>query len=185
MACLVHESELAGTKTEFVYIYGARPREMLSRQMVVARVPACQIEDFSKWRFFAGDKNWTEDVFLAKPITDSGAGEFSVERITLKGITKYVMIHSEDMLGTRIFARTADSPEGPWSPRSQIYDVPDVLRSKNYFTYAAKGHASISPKGMLLISYVVNSQDFWEMLGDASIYRPQFISIPLEELFNQ
>ncbi|MEZ6148910.1 MAG: DUF4185 domain-containing protein [Pirellulaceae bacterium] len=183
MACLIHESELAGTKTEFVYIYGARPQEMLHRQVVLARVPASQIEDFSTWRFFAGGQNWTDDVFLAKPITDSGAGEFSVERITWQGTTKYVMIHSEDMLGTRVFARTADLPEGPWSPQRQIYDVPDVLRSKNYFTYAAKGHASISLDGMLLISYIVNSQDFWEMLGDASIYRPRFVSISLEELF--
>jgi len=48
-----------------------------------------------------------------------------------------------------------------------------------YFTYAAKGHAPLSRRGELLISYVVNAHDFGAMFRDATIYRPRFLRIPL------
>mgnify|MGYP000612110995 CR=1 FL=1 len=50
------------------------------------------------------------------------------------------------------------------------------------FTYAAKGHPHLSAPGELLISYIVNSHDFTELVSNSSIYRPQFISVNLDPI---
>ncbi len=184
MSCLVEPaSDRSGNKT--VYIFGARQKTKFNRQLLVARVPASRIEDFKSWRFFAGENRWSKSASEAKPIANQMAAEFSVHVVAVDGKRKFVLIQSDPMLGTKIYARTADSPAGPWSKRIVLYDVPDVRKSKNYFTYAAKAHLELSPRGKLVVSYVVNSQDFWEMLRDASIYRPRFVTVSIKELFKE
>ena len=73
--------------------------------------------------------------------------------------------------------RTANKPEGPWSPREVIYKAPESGWDKSYFCYAARGHAELSGKNDLLVSYICNSTDFWKMAANADIYRPKFIRI--------
>ena len=93
-----------------------------------------------------------------------------------------IMVHSEAPLGSKIFVRTAPAPVGPWSEPRVVYKAPEPERDKSYFAYAAKGHLSLSPPGELLISYVVNSHDFNKMFNDASIYRPRFVHVKLDEI---
>jgi hypothetical protein len=50
-------------------------------------------------------------------------------------------------------------------------------------TYAAKAHTHLSRPGELLVSYIVSSQDFEQIIGDASLYRPRFVRVPLEIIF--
>ena len=190
MSCVVEKvtSASTGKAIEMVYVFGARQKSRFNRQLLLARVPANQIEDLKAWRFYSGKSktdSWSQSAGDAKPIAERIAAEFSIHSTKHSGKPKYILIHSDPMLGTQIHGRVADSLEGPWSPRTQLYRVPDVAKSKNYFTYAAKAHARLSPKGKLLISYVVNSQDFWEMLRDASIYRPRFIRVPVGELLKR
>jgi len=47
--------------------------------------------------------------------------------------------------------------------------------------YGAKAHPHLSAPGELLISYHVNTFDFWENFsaGGVDIYRPRFIKLPL------
>lgn len=174
-----------GSGNEYVYIYGDQHRQYKNRQLLVARVRATSVEQFNQWEFYAGDGIWKTDCDQAHPIADGIGAEFSVEEISFEGKTKYVMVHSHSKLGTTIYIRTAESPQGPWSNPIPVYEVTDVKKSKNYFTYAARGHAMVSPKGKLLITYIVNSNDFWEMASDASIYRPRCITVPLSMVFEQ
>ena len=58
--------------------------------------------------------------------------------------------------------------------------VPEVEWSTNYFSYAGRSHIELSGSKDLIISYVYNSWDFWEMAADARIYRPRFIRIEFE-----
>ena len=47
--------------------------------------------------------------------------------------------------------------------------------------YNAKAHPHLSRPGELLISYNVNTFDFWgDFFRDADIYRPRFIRLKLE-----
>jgi hypothetical protein len=92
------------------------------------------------------------------------------------------MVHSEPPLGRKIFVRTANRPEGPWSDPKCVYSVPEVDRNAAYFAYAAKGHLQLSRPDELLITYLVNAHDFGAMVRDASIYRPRFIRVPLKAI---
>ncbi len=167
----------------FVFVYGDQHRKYKNRQLLLARVRPKEIEDFAKWEFYSGKNGWVADCDRVEPIADGIGAEFSIEQVQFQGKTKFVMVHSHHWFGTNVFVRTADAPEGPWSKPFAVYDVPDLKKSKNYFTYAARGHAMLSPEGHLLITYIVNSNDFWEMAGDASIYRPRCITVPLSAIF--
>ncbi|MFT5300848.1 MAG: hypothetical protein ACI87E_000803 [Mariniblastus sp.] len=170
-------------ESAYLYVYGDQHSKYKDRELLVARVRPGEIEDFGRWEFFSGTHGWVRDVEQVEPIATKIGAEFSIEKVTFQGQEKYVMVHSHHLLGTKIFIRTADAPEGPWTKPRAVYEVPDVKKSKNYFTYAARGHAMVSPEGQLLITYIVNSNDFWEMAADASIYRPRCITVPLELIF--
>src|SRR5262249_41386160 len=108
--------------------------------------------------------------------------EFTIEPLDCDGRIELICIHSEPLFGRRIFARAALRPEGPWSAAQPIFEVPDPARDPRLTTYAAKGHARLSPPGELLISYIINSREFEQVLDDAALYRPRFIRIPLTSL---
>jgi hypothetical protein len=63
--------------------------------------------------------------------------------------------------------------------------VPEVATNRAYFTYAAKGHARLSRPGELLVTYLVNSQNFGDLIGDTTIYRPMFLRVPAAILFGK
>jgi hypothetical protein len=137
---------------------------------------------FDVWKSYAGSKGWVDGLNGARSLTDGMVSEFSVEPMRIADRTIWVLVQSEPFLGKRIFARTASSPTGPWSERRTIYTVPDVARSKSYFTYAAKGHAALSRPGELLVTYLVNSNRFADLMTDTAIYHPRFIRVPLSAI---
>jgi hypothetical protein len=179
-----------GAAGSTVFIYGVREESPFNKQAILARVPAAQIEQFDRWEFFAGDNRWSPKAADAVAVAEHLVNEFSVERFAWSGggdeggKARFVMVHSEPFFGRRIFVRTSLRPEGPWSSPLPIFTVPDVKRSKDYFTYAAKGHLHLSKPGELLVSYVVNSHDFKQMVDDAFIYRPRFVTAPLDAIFH-
>ena len=182
--CSLVESE----DNRWVLVFGNRQASKFNRELLVARVRPGEIEDTRCWEFFTGDQDndrWSSDASLAVGIAERVAAEFSIHHLTSGETSRWVMVHSHALLGTGIYIRTAEHAWGPWSDPEKIYDVPDVAKSRNYFTYAAKAHPKVSPPGRLQISYVVNSTDFWEMLSDTSIYKPRFISINIEALFTE
>lgn len=166
-----------------VYVYGTETADAGRRDLVLARAPTVKIEDFDAWEFYAGGVKWSETISDAKPIVEDAASELSVDRISGRcGGVHYVMVYSEPVFGDRILVRVSASPEGPWSAAAPIYRVLEVQSNDTFFTYAAKAHAGLSEPGTLLISYVVNSHDFFELVNNASIYRPRFITVSLSGL---
>ncbi len=166
----------------YLYIYGVKETNRWNKQLVLARAPCGFVERFDTWQFFTGDNNWSPSLREARPIADHVVNEFSVDRVTLGGRTKLVMVHSEEVFGSRIMLRTADRAEGPWSNPVPVYRVQGVSKNKKYFTYGAKAHAHLSRESELLISYLINANDLWTMAADADIYRPRFIRLDLDAL---
>jgi uncharacterized protein DUF4185 len=163
-------------------IYGTRKSGFLNDALVLARAPAARIDQFQTWRFYAGNAVWSTEVEAAKPIADGLVSEFSVERMGVASRPTWILVQSEPLLGKHICVRTAQKPVGPWSARSTVATVSDVERSRFYFTYAAKGHSILSRPGELLITYLVNSQQFGDLVHDTSIYRPKFLRLPLSAI---
>ena len=75
--------------------------------------------------------------------------------------------------------RLGASPVGPWGPPFQVYDVSgDLEPDKDIFPYNAKAHPVLSEPGELLISYNVNSFDFFnDVLTYPNLYRPRFMRL--------
>jgi hypothetical protein len=168
----------------YLRVFGTRKQGPLEMSLIVARASSSNFET-AGFEFFVG-KVWKPGCeTCAQPLAGGLVSEFSVEEIESGGRPVYVLIQSEPFLGKRIFARTAPSPEGPWSPRRTIYTVPDVARNGAYFTYAAKGHAALSRPGELLVTYLVNAQNLADVVRDTTIYRPRFLRVPLSAILGR
>jgi Domain of unknown function (DUF4185) len=174
--------ETAHAKSPDLLIYGIRRSGFLNDGLILARAPAAAIDHFQAWQFYAGNNCWSNEAKAAKPIANGLVSEFSVERLEIPGRPTWILVQSEPLLGKRIFVRMALKPEGPWSARKTVATIPDVERNKSYFTYAAKGHADISRQGELLITYLVNSQEFGDLVRDTTIYHPKVLRLPLSSI---
>jgi hypothetical protein len=165
---------------EFVYIYGCSEnwkKGIGGRSMIVARVQPDRIADFENWRFWNGT-DWVADANKAGGLFDGIATEYSVS--FQPAMKKYVVIYTENGMSANIMMRVSDMPVGPWSEPSKVYECPEYNWHKTYFCYAAKGHPGLSSPDELIITYVCNSTDFWQMAKDACIYHPRFLRIKFD-----
>lgn len=165
---------------DFVYIYGASEdwsKGMSGRSMIVARARPDQMSDFGTWRFFS-DGRWRGDINRISELFGGAAPEYSVSY--QPAIKRYVAVYTENGMSENILMRLAPTPAGPWGRAYKIYECPEVGWHESYFCYAAKAHPEISKEDELIVTYVCNSTDFWQMAKDARIYRPRFLRITFD-----
>lgn len=155
----------------YVYIYGIRGAE---KEIYVGRVYPEDIENFNKWTFWNGN-DFTENVSDIKPLFKDASNELSVSTLP-NG--KYVFVYQRSFNG-KICFRLADSPVGPFNDYEDIYDPAPLIKDhKDYFSYNAKAHPVLSQPNELVISYHVNSFNFFEDIKkDPHLYRPNFIKL--------
>lgn len=155
----------------YVYIYGIRGK---AKELIAARVSPEAIEDFSSWQFWNGG-NWTKNVKEVSVLTDSVSNELSVSPI---GSNQYALIYQYGGIFPSIYMQTGPSPVGPFGPRRKIWDTTHDIKDPDLFTYNAKAHPAISKAGELLVSYNVNSFEFFDVIeSNPHLYRPRFIRI--------
>jgi len=165
---------------DFIYIYGAGEnwsKGMGGRSMIVARVPYNKMKDFEQWCFFS-DGNWQTDVEGVTGLFDGTATECSV--CYQPAIKRYVVVYTGNGMSKNILMRFSPTPAGPWSSAYKVFECPEVEWHKTYFCYAAKAHPEISKEDELIVTYVCNSFDFWQMAADARIYHPRFFRIKFD-----
>jgi hypothetical protein len=163
----------------YLYIYGTDEEIKpggLDRYLILARVQTNEVANFSAWRYYVKG-NWDADFRKASRIADGMASEGSVSFLPKLG--QYVLVYTDRGLSPKIQARTSSTPWGEWSAPTTVYQCPEMGRDKNIFCYAAKAHPSQGTSEEMLISYVANSFDFWQVVGDASLYWPRFIRVQL------
>ena len=166
-------------KDGYIYIYGHEfLKKENSRYLLLARVTEEQILEFDKWEFYSNGQ-WGKDYRNSERLCNNMGAEYSVSYHPF--LKKYVLVYSGMGISEKIFMRTSERPEGPWSEEIEVYSAPEAGWSKNYICYAGRSHIELSGLKDLLISYVCNSWDFWEMAADARIYRPRFIRIEFED----
>ncbi|MGB6181764.1 MAG: DUF4185 domain-containing protein [Rhodococcus sp. (in: high G+C Gram-positive bacteria)] len=96
-------------KDGMVYQFGT-PNGRLGAAYL-ARVAPDAILDLARYEYWNGS-GWSMDLAAAAPVVSQPVGEMSVAWNDYLG--RYVMLYGNDVEG-RILARTATSPEGPWS----------------------------------------------------------------------
>ncbi len=155
----------------YVYVYGVRGK---AKNVMVARVKPEQFEAFTEWRFWDG-KTWNADINSTANITDRVSNELSVT--PLKD-GRYAMVFQTDGIGNTVGLRLSNHPEGPFGPIIKVWECQEQKIAKNFFVYNAKAHSNLSQPNELLISYNVNSFDFFkDILKYPNLYRPRFIRV--------
>lgn len=165
-----------------VLIYGVDIADGLNKKLVLARCVPDRVEQFDAWQF-RSRRGWSASVNDAVQVCGDVMDELSVSRVEWRGRQEYVLVYSKPFEGERILARTGQQADGPWSAPRIVHHCPEPSRDRRLMTYAAKAHAELSRPGELLITYCVNSNDFFHMAADASVYHPRFVSVPLEAVF--
>jgi hypothetical protein len=164
---------------EFLYVFGTDEDVEASgrkRYLILARTPVAGVADFTAWRFY-GDGGRVADFRAAGRMVGDVASECSVSY--LAEFRRYVLVYTEGGMSARIFARTAPAPWGPWSAATVLYRCPEASWDTKIFCYGAKAHASLSARDELVVSYIANSFDFWQVAADARIYWPRFVRVKL------
>jgi len=165
-----------------IYIYGTTEDvdgEIRRKSMILARVPETELDQFDRWRFYSAGK-WSTDFNTTSSLCSDMANEFSVSY--LPAIGKYIVVYSEKGFSKNITMRLAPDPWGPWSAARRIYACPEADRSEDVFCYAAKGHPDLSSApDEIIITYVANSLDFAQVAADATLYRPRFLRVRIND----
>src|SRR5207253_6510691 len=142
--------------------------------VVVSRVKPEQFEDYASWRFWDGS-SWNADINSVAGIADRASNELSVAYLK---DGRYAMVFQTDGVGKTVGLRLSNHPEGPFGPIINLWDCREPATGKNIFVYNAKVHSNLSHPGELLISYNVNSFDFWkDIFVYPNLYRPRFLKL--------
>lgn len=160
----------------YVYVYGLRGK---AKNVMVARVEPGNIENFSQWRYWDGS-TWNADINQVANITDQASNEMSVTPLP---DGRFAMVFQTAGIGKTIGLRLGLSPQGPFGPIITLWDCSEAIKmDKDFITYNAKVHSNLSRPGELLISYNVNSFDFFkDILVYPNLYRPRFIRVKLHK----
>jgi len=156
----------------YIYVYGPRSGGQ-KKDMVVSRVLPQHISNFSNYEFWDG-QNWSSNIADCASITSFISQEFSVSPMDDGSCLAVFQYNNQ------VAVRKGESPIGPFSIFQNIWDCPEVLEDPDIFVYNAKAHPHLSMSGELLISYNVNTWDFWDHFTNAGIYRPRFVTLPLD-----
>jgi hypothetical protein len=161
------------TDAGFVYVYGRLHRHF-SVDLMVARVPPDRVAEPAAWRFWDGSA-WVPDLRQAASLGPGGP-ELSVTPMAEGPLAgKYLLVTMP--VSREIFIRVADRPEGPFGRKITIYRTTEPDEFPGAYTYNAKAHPAVSPRGALLISYNVNAPNLSAHKQNADIYRPRFITL--------
>lgn len=174
-ACIFPNTKAAGYKTAdgYVYVYGVRGK---AKNVIVARVQPQHFEDFDQWRYWDGAA-WNKDITKVANITDRASNELSVCPLP---DGRYAMVFQTDGIGHTVGLRLSNHPQGPFGPIINLWECKEPNMAKNFIVYNAKAHTNLSKPNELLVSYNVNSFDFWnDVKVYPNLYRPRFITVKL------
>ena len=138
----------------YIYVYGVLGKD---KKLLVARVIPKNFEDYSRWTYWNGT-TWSADVKESAAITNQVSNELSLSELP---DGRYALIFQQSGLGRNVCMRLGKTPYGPFGPIIKLWDTSAALEGKGFYSYNAKAHPSLSAKGELLISYNVNSFNFF------------------------
>lgn len=176
-AAVLEASRLPGksSKKGFNYVYGVRGP---MKEVYVARFRPKRAHAFSTWRFFSGNR-WVHDAEKATPVADSVSNEMSV---TAMPDGRFLMVFMTMGIGTRIGARVGMSPWGPFGPVVTLDEIRDpLLQGSKVYAYNAKVQRVLSREDEWMVSYHMNSFDFWNDIRKyPDLYRPRFLKMSIK-----
>lgn len=161
-----------------IYIYAVSNLNK-RKGLIVARIASSSFLDFDKWRFWNGFA-WVTDVKDADHIAWDVSNEMSVSPLP-NG--KIALVYQYFTLSDDVTIQIGESLTGPFNEQKTVYKVSKEGWGNNYFPYNAKAYPHLSTPDSLLISYNVNSFDFFnDILNDPNLYRPRYVKVSIADL---
>jgi hypothetical protein len=160
-------------------IYGVEDRGNV-KSMHIARVAG---DDLTQpWEYWTGVA-WSPLETASAPVMAGVANEYSVTPFQ----DGYLLVTHDTTqpFSAEIVGYVSCSPTGPFAPIGLLYKTPETgtfgsYGNPNIITYNAHEHPDLrGDDATLLVTYNVNSLDWRELYGDATIYRPRFIRLTL------
>jgi len=168
-------------KEDHTYIFGVKDTtEGIFKYPVpvLARVVTSVDEP---WQFYAGNGNWSFNCKDAVLIGDRPMSEsFFVYE---KNNHYYLIMHEIWMVG-ELYLLEADELTGPWNRAGSVgiekrFCV--IPKHGNNFTYNLFAHPQFQNDGRILISFNVNTSDFWSIYNDTRNYRARFLWLSVDD----
>lgn len=158
-------------------LYSTTEKGLFILGNILARIPKDRLEDpAGAIEYLTAEGRWEKDPApeRIKIVMDASASEMSVRYHAekRKWIAVYLSVRNN---GDQMLYRTSDALEGPWSqPRPLIAAIPEVTPGnprfdRSNFCYAGKEHPAFAGGGKLVVTYVCNSYEEFEM--DSSFIR--------------
>lgn len=155
----------------YIYIMGSAGPDI---SMLLARVKPEDFEKFDAWVFWDGE-DWVSDRAEVKGVISQVSNEMSMSPL---GNGRYITAFQLYGMTNEVAIQVGQSPTGPFFPHRKVWYCKEVEEDMDYFAYNAKGYPHLSEPNQLLISYNVNSFDFWEDIKDDPTHcRPRFIRV--------
>jgi hypothetical protein len=129
-------------------------------------------------QFWSKGGEWLPKPDNLEPLYEPGTTESSLyyDPVRKRYFTAVIKPFSADFC---IF--TAEKLTGPWTKPQKIYHIPEIRRNRDYHAYASRIHPMLlDDPDVLVLSYVVNTYDFWSMFETPDLYYPRFIRLGLE-----
>ncbi len=159
------------------YVYAFSVKEPSPHDVYLVRWPVRRMRygDLSNPEWWTGPSGgWVRQQQLAQrpaPLFTEGQNEFSVHFERSDG--RYWQVQTMGFGSASMVLRTAGRMTGPWSGPKEFYRPIEAGRA-NILIYAGKSHPELIGADLVL-TYMVNSLDFDELLDDDSIYYPVFL----------
>ncbi|SCG14278.1 Fibronectin type III domain-containing protein [Micromonospora echinofusca] len=156
----------------YTYIYGTSSGDGGMRFGHVARAPAGGFG--GAWQYWTGSA-WSSTESSAARLLSGVGTTYGVFRSG----DKYVLLTQDNnqVFNPQFVTYTADSPTGPFTGPTPLFDAPEAVPGTPKIVYDARVHPELTTSGKLLFSYNVNSLDNADNLSDARLYRPRFIEL--------
>jgi hypothetical protein len=158
---------------DFVYVYGTQ--SSLGKAALAARFNVNDPETITYWNGTDWGDEFVGDAYMTR---DNGENLFVSNQFKVfKWNDNYRLLVQDDFFRSAIRVYRSDSPTGPWSNPITIYNTPETGEDGgNIFTYNAFAHPHIiDPDKGMLVTYSVNTFDFFSLFQDARLYRPRFL----------
>jgi hypothetical protein len=169
---------------DYLYFLGyddGPEKKAFERVAILSRIPIEKLNTESpgtSLEFWSKGEQWLTTQDKLAPLYKPGATESS---LYYDSHLKRYIATTVGAFSTDYYIFNAEKLTGPWSEKQKIYDIPDLKQEVPQHAYAGRIHPMLSRNpGELILTYVVNTSDFWSMFGNSKIYYPRFIRVRLK-----
>ena len=175
---LLMENIVLGTaiikEKDYYYIYGYI-NDFTDKKLILSR---CKSLKSLQLEYLKQDGSFNSSLDNLMILKDNFAAEFKIVKIK----NKYYIAYTKGSIGKDIYLLVIDDLFTPYDKELHIYTCKEY--GGNIITYNAKIQLAMSSQDKLVISYNVNTL-VNEEHENLDIYRPRFIQIEMEDVYNE